>query len=193
MKNSRIAHKQVKFTWVQGSFAISGLILLGGSFLAFNQKDSNLVPIAAYLGLSMLFVGCLNIFIYYRNQKTIHGVHWLLADGMSTAALSLFLLFNQMIQPMMIPSFFGVWELFSGILKVIDSKELKEDEIRGWLWFSSIGSIEVLSGIVSLLKPVDDFMGINVVVAVIFFVQSSSYFFKILIYPRLVKISKIKY
>lgn len=189
MKNSRIAHKQVKFTWVQASFAISGLILLGSGFLAFNQKDSNLVPIAAYLGFSMLLVGGLNILLYNRNQKTIHGVHWLLADGMSTAALSLFLLFNQMIQPVMIPYFFGVWELFSGILKVIDSKELKEDEIHGWLWFSSIGSIEVLSGIASLLKPVDDFMGINVVVAVIFFAQSSSYFLKILIYPHLVKIS----
>lgn len=145
------------------------------------------MPIAACLGLFMLFVGCLNILIYYRNQKTIHGVHWLLADGMSTASLSLFLLFNQMIQPTMMLSFFGVWELFSGILKVIDAKELKEEGIHGWLWFCGIGSVEVSSGIASLLKPVDDFVGINVVVAVIFFVQSSSYLFKILIYPRLVK------
>lgn len=189
MKKSGLARMHIRLTWIQSLFAVAGLILLFSGFMVFNQKGSDLVPIAVYLGLSMLFVGCLNIFIYNRNQKTIHGIHWLLADGMSTAALSLFLLFNQMIQPIMIPFFFGVWELFSGILKVIDSKELKEDEIQGWLWFFSIGSIELLSGVVSFLKPVDDFMGMNVVVAVIFFVQSSSYLFKILIYPRLVKVS----
>ncbi len=92
-----------------------------------------------------------------------------------------------MIQPAIIPFFFGVWELFSGILKVIDSSELKEEKIAGWKWFRNIGSIEILSGVAALLKPIDDFMGMHVVVAIIFFVQSCGFLFKILIYPQIIK------
>lgn len=180
-------HGYIRLTGIQILFAAAGLFLFAIGVLALKQRGGNLVPIAVYLGIAMLFAGCVNILIYHQNQKTIHGVHWLLAEGMSTAALSLFLLFNQMIHPLIIPSFLGVWELFSGILKVIDSKELKEEKIHGWLWLSMIGGIELLSGIASLLKPVDDFIGINAVVATIFFVQSSSYLLKILIYPYLVK------
>jgi len=54
--------------------------------------------------------------------------------------------------------------LFSGVLKVIDASELKEESIEGWKWFRGIGSIEILSGVAALLKPIDDFMGMNVVV-----------------------------
>lgn len=151
-----------------------------------NPKEK-LVTIAVYLGLSMLLVGSVNIVVYCKKNKLLHGSHWLLADGMSTVLLSLFPLFNQMIQPAMVPFFFGVWELFSGILKVIDSSELKEEKIAGWKWFRGVGSIEVLSGVAALLKPVDDFMGMHVVVAMIFFVQSCGFMFKILIYPKIIK------
>lgn len=109
---------------------------------------------------------------------------------MSTVLLSLFLLFNKMIQPSMIPLFFGVWELFSGILKAIDSSDLKEEKIRGWKWFRSIGSLEIMSGVASLLKPIDDLMGMNVIVAIIFFVQSCGFSFKILIYSQIVRESE---
>ena len=92
-----------------------------------------------------------------------------------------------MIKPAIIPFFFGVWELFSGILKAIDSSELKEEKIEGWKWFRTIGCIEILSDVVALLKPVDDFIGMNVVVAMIFFVQSCGFLFKILIYQQIIK------
>jgi uncharacterized membrane protein HdeD (DUF308 family) len=47
--------------------------------------------------------------------------------------------------------------------------------------------IEILSGIAALLKPVEEFMGMNIVVAIVLLIQSSSYMFKILIYPELQK------
>lgn len=140
----------------------------------------------------MLITDEINILIYKRKQKTIHGSHWLLADGMSTTLLSVFLLFNQMIYSALIPFFCGVWELFSGILKVIDSKELREEQTRGWHRFSAVGTVEILSGIVALLKPVDDFVGMHGVVAIVLIIQSCGYQFKILIYPHLIIENKDK-
>lgn len=183
MNDSRVKRK---FTWIQGLWTAAGLVLLGSAIVTLFHGREELVDVATPLGLAMLFAGGTNIYIYRRNRKTIHGSHWLLADGMSTALLSLFLLFNQMIQSAMIPFFFGVWELFSGILKVIDSRELKEERIRGWYWFAGIGTVEIISGIAALLKPVDDFVGMNAVVAVVLLIQSCGFLFKILIYPHLV-------
>ena len=174
-----------KFTWIQGLWAAAGLSLLGSAILTLVKWQSELVELSTPLGLVMLTTGGINIFIYRRRHKTIHGSHWLLADGMSTALLSVFLLFNQMIYSALIPFFFGVWELFSGILKVIDSRELREERTHGWYWFSGVGTVEILSGIAALLKPVDDFVGMHGVVAIVLIIQSCGYLFKILIYPHL--------
>ena len=175
-----------KFTWTQGLWAAAGLCLLGSAILTLVKWQSELVELSTQLGLVMLITGGINIFIYKRKQKTIHGSHWLLADGMSTALLSVFLLFNQMIYSALIPFFFGVWELFSGILKVIDSRELRKARTHGWYWFSGVGTVEILSGVAALLKPVDDFVGMHGVVAIVLIIQSLGYLFKILIYPHLI-------
>lgn len=47
----------------------------------------------------------------------------------------------------------------------------------GWLaaGLVLVGSAEVLSGVAALLKPVEEFAGMNVVIAVVLFVQSISY------------------
>ncbi len=172
-----------KFTWIQGCWFATGCVLFCAAILT--VRTSDLVSIAPYLGLSMLFSGCMNTLIYHKKQNQLHGSHWLLADGISTALLSLFLLFNQMIQSAMIPFFLGVWELFTGVLKIIDAKELKNSYIRGWSWFCGIGAIEVLSGIAALLKPVEDFAGMNIAAGIVLLIQSISYLFKILIYPRI--------
>lgn len=185
-------HIKQRFTWVQGFWAAAGLVLFGSAILTLSKWQSDLVSISTPLGLSMLISGGINIFIYKRKNKTIHGSHWLLADGMSTALLSLFLLFNQMIYSALIPFFFGFWELFTGILKVIDGKELRLEKTKGWYWFTGIGAIEIISGIAALLKPVDDFVGMHGIVAIVLIIQSCGYLFKILIYPDLVMNTKEK-
>ncbi|MBQ8260929.1 MAG: DUF308 domain-containing protein [Lachnospiraceae bacterium] len=176
-----------KITWVQICWFVAQVVLIISGILALCNPGDKLVSISWYLGFSMLIVGGISLIIFKKKKKNLHGSQWLLADGLSTMLLSLFPLFNQMILPAVIPFFFGVWELFSGILKVIDASELKEELIKGWKWFRSIGCIEILSGVAALLKPIDDFVGMNVIVAIIFFIQSCGFLFKILIYPEIMK------
>lgn len=173
------------FSWEQGSWLTAGIILLGSSFLALSPMADNLVSISHWFGLSMLFAGCTNIFVSCKKRNTIHGLKWIFVDGLSTALLSFFLLFNQMILPAMIPFFFGVWELFSGILKVVDAEELRNEKVRKWKWCMVIGGIELLSGVVALLKPVEEFIGMNVVIFVVLLIQSISYVLKVCNYSNL--------
>ena len=56
----------------------------------------------------------------------------------------------------------------------------------------TIGLAELTSGVASMLKPVDEFVGMNHVVAIIFFVQSFGFVFKMFIYHNLVISDKLK-
>lgn len=175
-----------KLSLIQILWTTAGLFLFGGSLLALRSHSANLIDIAVILGFIMMIAGLFNVIIYCHKGKQIHGSHWLLADGLTTMLLSLFPLFNQMILPVMIPFFFGVWELFSGVLKVIDSRELKKERIKCWQGFSIIGFIELLSGAASMVKPVDDLVGINIVVAIILFVQGCGFLLKAFMYSDLI-------
>lgn len=160
--------------------------MLGGGILTALDPHNDLAAIAFPLGGVMLVAGSINMFIYSHQKNVIHGSILLLADGMVTALLSFFLLFNRVIEAGTIPFFFGIWELFCGVLKLIESQELHLHQYRGWHRFAIVGLIEILSGVASLLKPVDAYLGMHFVVAAILIVQSLGYLFKILMYPDLI-------
>ncbi len=184
--------RNLKFSWVQIVWAVAAFALLEAGIHVINIPDGQLMNVVEHLGLSMLFAGCINLLVYWKKKEEIHGSHWLLAEGMSTALLTIFLLFNEMTMPAVIPFFFGIWELFSGILKFIDALELKEEGVRGWQWFEALGTFELLSGVASMLKPIDEAVGMNHVIAIIFFVQCAGFVFKIFVYHNLLEIISTK-
>ncbi|MBQ9751079.1 MAG: DUF308 domain-containing protein [Clostridia bacterium] len=176
-----------RISWVQICWGWAALLLVCGSILSFATDGDRLLRIATPLGVIMLFAGLCNVLVYRKKRGELHGAPWLLADGMSTAMLSLFLLFNQMIIPTMIPFFFGVWELFSGILKFIDSRELKREGVHGWVIFFAISIIELVSGVAALLRPIEEFFGMNYIIGIILLVQCSGFVFKTVLYPNFIK------
>lgn len=174
--------KAVQIYWL-----IAAVLLWTSGFVILNVPEKRLVELSWIPGLAMLISGCMNVFVYQKNKHHIHGADWLLAEGMSTALLSLFPLFNQMIYPVMIPFFFGVWELISGLLKAIDTKGMFNEKIKGWQTFALIAALELLSGTASMIKPVDDLLGMSLVIAVIMFVQSIGFILNALYCEQLIK------
>ena len=166
---------------------IIGFVLLGAGAYAYLSSNSHIVSFSRVLGLAMLLSGGLNILCCYKKHHEIHGVRWLEADGMTTVLFSVFPLFNDIIFPEVIPFFFGMWELVSGILKLSDTAELKHDGMKCWTGFALISFVELFSGTASLLKPVEIAVGFNHVIGIIFFVQSMGFFFKAAMYKELIK------
>lgn len=182
----KLYHK-LKLKTVQILWILSCVVLMFAAVFVLNKPDSVLETISWELGLCMLFSGIINIFIYIKNRWYIHGARWLLADGMITVLLSIFPIVHDAVLPQVIPVFFGIWELSLGVMKFIEAIELNDEKIKGWFWFIIIGTFEMVSGVVSLIEPVDHAIGHNHVIAVIFFVQSIGFIFKILMYNRLVE------
>ena len=168
-------------------WALIAIVLLSAGVFAYVSSNRDLLHFSRVLGVAMLVAGVLNLCVCYIGHHTIHGVRWLEADAVTTMLLSIFPLFNDMIIPEVIPFFFGVWELFSGILKLSDTAELKHDGMSCWKGFAIISAIELLSGTMSLLKPIEIAVGFNHVIGIIFIVQSLGFILKSVMYKELVK------
>ncbi len=165
---------------------IIGVVLAGAGVFAYFSSNRDIVHFSRGLGLAMLVAGGLNLFVCHIKSHIIHGVHWLEVDALTAILLSIFPLFNDLIFPAVIPFFFGVWELVSGILKLADTAELKRSHIRCWKGFAVISAIELLSGTASLLKPIEIVVGFNHVIGIIFFVQSFGFILKSVMYKELI-------
>ena len=166
---------------------LTAFILLGAGVFAYVSNNRDIVAFSRVLGVAMFVAGVLNLCVCYAGHHTIHGVRWLEADAVTTMLLSMFPLFNDIIFPDVIPFFFGVWELFSGILKLSDTAELKHDNMKCWRGFAIISAFELVSGTMSLLKPVEIAVGFNHVIGIIFFVHSFGFALKAIMYRELVK------
>lgn len=178
-------YHRLRFKTVQLLWTFAGLVLLFAGIFVINKPDSVLYTISWELGLCMLLAGATNIFIYIKNKWFLHGARWLLADGMITVLLSVFPIIHDAVLPQVIPVFFGIWELTLGVMKFIEAIELYDENINGWYYFIVLGCFEMISGVLSLIEPIDHAVGHNHVIAVIFFVQALGFVFKILMYNRL--------
>lgn len=168
----------------QAIWAVSGIVLGAASVLSFCTPGAHLLQIVPWLGGAMLFAGSANVFLYFKRYKKTPGGRWMLADGMTAALLSVFLLFNQMAPVAVIPFFFCVWELFSGILRLMESGVQKEQNIQGWQWFFTVGMIEIIAGIAALLKPVEETLTTHVVIGIVLLIQSIAFIHKAFALPR---------
>lgn len=160
-----------KIVWM-----ISGLILGAAAILSFASLGKRILEIAPWLGLAMLITGLLNTTLYFRCFKGKRGSKWLLADGMTAALLSIFPLFNQISSIAIIPFYFCVWDLFSGILRLMEATEQKEE--KGWRWFFAVGILEILAGVIALIKPVEETLKPHVIIGLVLLIQAAAFLHK---------------
>lgn len=170
--------EEAKICLPQIIWLLSGIILGAAAVLSFASSGEKLLRIAPWLGLSMLATGIANVILYFYCMKQTPGTKWLLADSITAALLSIFPLFNQITSAAAIPFFFCVWDLFSGILRLMESTEQKKAGERGWCWFCIVGIIEILAGCIALIKPVEEVLTMHVTVGLVLLIQAIAFFHK---------------
>lgn len=164
--------------WIPGIvWIISSTALGAAAVLCLAASSDRLTEIASWIGASMLISGGANVWLYFYCLKDSTEGKWLFADGLTATLLSVFPLFNEMILPAVIPFFFCVWDLFSGVLRVIESIEKRRAGKNGWKWPFSIGLIELITGVTALLKPVEEALTMHIVVGLIFLIQAVAFLF----------------
>ena len=120
---------------------------------------------------TMLVSGIINIVIFVKGHDHMYGSGWFLVEGILAVVFAFFVLFNQSFTMLTLPFIFGMWLLFSGISKVVNSFDLKAFGVPGWAWFPALGILFTIVGAISFMNPVARALTLGSLIGVILILQ----------------------
>lgn len=150
---------------------LAGVLLIIAGVICLVNPGAAWTTLSLYLGISMLISGVIDIVVFARGSRYMVGSGWFLLDGILTVLLSLFLLFHQTFTMLTLPYIFGMWLLFSGISKFVNSFELRRLNVRGWGWFTALGILLALVGFFSFFDPVSELLALSALVGILLIFQ----------------------
>ncbi len=155
-------------------WGIVGVLLIICGIICLAQPAVALTTATLFLGISMMVSGIVDIVIFAKGNNAMFGAGWFLVDGILTVLLSLLILFNQAFTALSLPFIFGMWLMFSGITKFVNSFDLQRMGVRGWGWFTAIGIVLALAGFLSFLKPVASLFALSILTGVLLILQGAA-------------------
>lgn len=150
---------------------ITGVILAITGIWCFANPGTTFLALAFVLGLVMIFSGISGIFTYITIKKKKEAESWVLAEAILATILGVLVLSNQLATDAMIPVFFGMWILFSGILRVLGAFTLRNKEQYRWVWTLVLGIIGILMGIYCFYNAVIAGFAIVILVGITLMLQ----------------------
>lgn len=155
-------------------WVITGVLLIVAGVVCMSWEVAALASLTLFLGLSMLVSGVVDLVIFCTGRGLMVGSGWFLVDGILTILLAIFLLFNQAFAMLTMPLLFGMWLIFSGITRFVQSFDLRSFGVKGWGWFTAVGVILALVGVISFLNPVAGMEAISMVLGISLILEGMS-------------------
>ncbi len=155
-------------------WSIAGVLLIAAGIVCLLSPSAAVTALSVFLGIAVLVSGIADIMIFVRGQGLLFGAGWFLADGVAAVILSLFLLFNRAFTTLTLPFIFGMWLLFSGITKLVNSFELCRFGVRGWGWFTALGCLLAVVGFLSFLDPILGMLAMSILIGILLILQGLS-------------------
>ena len=152
-------------------WVIAGVLLVMAGIVCLRNPGAALTSMTMILGVAMLFSGIVDIVIFATAHNDMAGSGWFLLDGILTVLLSLFVLGNGWFTALTLPFIFGMWLIFSGITKFVNSFDLQRLGVRGWGWFTATGVLLACAGFFSFLSPIASLVAMTTVVGMILILQ----------------------
>lgn len=170
-----------------GGFTVRILTMIVGILFAVTgawclaNPGTTFLSLAFVIGLVMLIFGICAIFTY-RNIKKEKNKYtltsgWILIEAILSTVLACLVLSNQLTADAMVPLFFGMWTMFSGVLRIAAALFIKDVE-KGfdWIWMLSLGAFGVLIGIYAFVNPMMAGLSVMTIVGICFLVQGINIF-----------------
>lgn len=143
-------------------------MLFLGIWFMFNPKLS-LMAFTSFIGILLLINGIFMIVNYIAEHDNLTG--WALAEGIITALLGTIVLVNEDMSMLSLTIMFGLWVIFSGVLKIRAAFTIKEIALSGWGWILALGTITMLFGLIALFNPMIGAIGIVILIGTFFVIQ----------------------
>lgn len=140
--------KMLLIMWILiAAFAIgAGIYLMAHPLAALASSAWIMGAVLISSGLGSL-ITCLR-------QRGQPGAGWLLADGLLTLLLAVYVLLHQLFAIAALPYLASCWVLFLGMRKIIGAIEQKQEPGSDWGWNLALGILSLLVGMSMLSRPV---------------------------------------
>lgn len=148
-----------------------GILMLTGVWCLANP-GATFLSLAFIIGIVMLIVGLNGFFAYGELKKQGEPVSYLLPEAIVSVILGAIVLSNQLVSDAAIPIFFGMWIMYSGIMRVLIavSKKRSGDE-KGWVIILIPGLLSIAAGVYSFYNPIAAGIAIVIMIGVFFLIQ----------------------
>ena len=130
------------------SLIIGLFVLICGVFLVFTPLEAYIM-VKILIPAAIVFHGVSGVISYAGDKKNKDVMGWLLADGLISVIIGLWLLVSPGRVEIALPYVFGFWVLFGGTLRMVGSSAMKKAS-KTWVLVLLWGVIGVVSGIVLL-------------------------------------------
>lgn len=149
----------------------AGVILILTGVFCFANPGATFLSIAFVLGCAMLLSGISGTFAYIWLSRKIEITSALMVEGILSIILGLLVLSNQLLADAAIPVFFGMWVMFSGIIRVVEAYAHRKTGRAELIWFLCLGLTGVAAGLYSFYNTVLFAFSAIVLVGILYIVQ----------------------
>ena len=150
---------------------VSGILLIFAGIIAIFHPQSAVLSVSFVLGVALLFSGIFSAIIFLTAEGTAFGSAWVLAGGLFDIILACMMLGNPYLVEENLPFLFGMWIMFSGVIRAVFAWELKRAGARRWGWMVAAGTLCVIVGFLSFYDPLVVNIAAGVLVGVFLILQ----------------------
>ena len=133
------------------SLILGILLLVCGVMMLFTPYEAYIM-VAIFIPIAILVHGIRSIASYSNSKKEGAPQGWILADGILSAVIGIWLLFQPAAAAVSLPFIFGFWILFAGVLRLMGGFSGK-DAVKGSGWLIVWGIIGIITGLLLLNHP----------------------------------------
>ncbi len=150
---------------------IAGVLMIFTGVWCFANPGANILSLAFVLGCSMLFFGLSGILTYIYNRKAHAVSGWILEETLITIILAVIVLTNQLVTDAVIPVFFGMWIMFTGVMRIVSAFALRVKKAKVWSFSLVFGCLSVIGGIYAFLNPILANIQMPILIGLFFLIQ----------------------
>lgn len=149
----------------------AGVILILTGVFCFATPGAMFASVAFLLGCAMLLSGIIGILAYIWMGKNKETSIILMAEGLTSVILGVLVLANQLQADAAIPVFFGLWVMFSGVIRAAEAYTHRDSGRMTLIWLSVLGVLGIAAGLYAFFNTVVFALPVVVLTGIMFIVQ----------------------
>lgn len=156
---------------------ISGVLLVLTGVFCFANPGETFLSLAFVLGLIMVVNSIIQGISYWwgRGKKQNDNNGWIMTEAIITFILGALVLGSQIAADVAVPMVFGMWVMFSGILRVVAATNINlTNKKANFIWTMVTGLVCVVGGLYAFLNPIIAGLPIAILLGILFVLQGIS-------------------